>query len=921
MKFLLLLEIVLIAVLCGCSESTTSDSANALSEMDVVAEVEDLPKCDAANEGVEVWVKSEQSFRICRDKKWFSKLDVQSESFSCNSIPFDDDSVKVVCNGDSVGTLFRGNGADGKNGSSGTDGENGLGCSMENLGEYAIRVVCGLDSAILLMDSVSETDVLDSEKIAVLLDTVSGTSQKGPFLKGSEVTVRELKDGRSLTQTGNDFHGKIQEDNGEFRINARRLMSQYVMLEANGYYRNEVTGKNSDSKLTLFGFSEVLSRRVVNVNLLTHLEYERVNYLVTKKKYSVKKAKKQAQQEVFNLFGIDATGFSSSEDLNVVGSSDEDGALLTFSIMFQGDRSVSQLSDLLMKVSTDMEKDGIWDDSATRIEMADWSADADALGRLDSIRGNVTNWHLSSKVPNFERYIRRFWNQEYGLDSCLAKRNGSVVSAKFGKNKDSKVRYICKSVPENVGEYRWVVANDFEKDTYGWTSAEDGSIKKGSVTDSLYYLYDAVKQKWRTATGVEQKLGACIESIAKDLKKNTGKVNGFWYKCADRTWDTTTAYVVDTQGWGPGEDAEIKNGDSTEAKYVYDEIDAVWRSANVNDLSLGLNGCTKKRAGETLQSETNSKYYGCSAHHEWRELSNDIGKNTVGMTCKTDGEMVYGIENTKSRFVCDSNLWRTATTVEEQMNLACTSALQGTFNQDSSLICDGLVYRKTYVYDFEVGVRNYFNPDVEYNSLYDARDGRTYKTVKIGNREWMAENLKYLDEWKNPNLIGNTACYKDDTLNCLKTGRFYTWTALMDIDEKWWTLNDLGAPYPPMEYPHRGICPEGWHVPTYEELQELNLSGNLPSMQAKQLTEWPKATNASGFTILPTGQGWCQKEYGGGRNCWTRILDYDIHTSFWSATSEKDNSSVTFITIYESKVSQMFGGSSMMAMARCVKDE
>ena len=297
----------------------------------------------------------------------------------CTVVTLTDNSgLKVLCGGDSVGVVLNGKdgaqgekgdkgdtGATGKQGDKGDKGDygaSGTGCSLTQEGTV-VTITCGDKSSTLDMGTESDSVggmkpvVLDSEKIAVSLDEVSGVTQKGPFLMGSRVLVREMEDGRTLTQTGNSFNGKILNDKGEFKINARMLLSQYVMLEASGYYRNEITGENSNSELTLFAITDVNYRNIVNVNLLTHLEYERVIYLVTKKKMKVQEAKRQAQKEILGILDIDATDFSNSEDLNIAGASNEDGALLALSVLFQGDRSVSQLSELLTKISIDMEED------------------------------------------------------------------------------------------------------------------------------------------------------------------------------------------------------------------------------------------------------------------------------------------------------------------------------------------------------------------------------------------------------------------------------------------------------------------------------------------------------------------------------------------------------------------------------------
>ena len=124
--------------------------------------------------------------------------------------------------------------------------------------------------------------VEDQEVIAISDKTVSGVSQKGPFVNGSSVTVQEL-DGETLAQTGNSYEGKIKNDMGEFSVKVTKLASQYALLKANGFYRNEVSGEKSKSQVTLYALTDLSNRDEVNVNLLTHLEYERSLYLLRPK--------------------------------------------------------------------------------------------------------------------------------------------------------------------------------------------------------------------------------------------------------------------------------------------------------------------------------------------------------------------------------------------------------------------------------------------------------------------------------------------------------------------------------------------------------------------------------------------------------------------------------------------------------------
>ena len=847
-------------------------------------------------------------------------------------------------------------GTDGKDGKDGSDGKNGTNCILEEIDQQTARVICGADSTILYVGGNSDTlsldsVVLDSEKIAISLNQVSGVTQKGPFLSGSKVLVREMEDGRTLTQTGNSFNGKILNDNGEFRINARMLVSQYVMLEATGYYRNEVTGKNSNSELTLFAITDVNDRNVVNVNLLTHLEYERVIYLVTQKKMKVRAAKKQAQKEIFALIGVDATDFSNSEDLNIAGSSDADAALLAFSIILQGDRSESELSELLTKISTDMEKDGTWDDSTTRMELANWALSIDDAkfrswgdsARIQKIRKNVENWGLSEYVPWFERYVAMFWNKEYGLGECSSYDNyREVVAAKRGPSTN---RYICNGTT-------WDVATDLEKDTYLWNDTTVGATRVGDVTGKLY-VYEAGGQGWREANEQELQLGVCTEALYGAIRRGTGET---YYKC-DCGWNkfyfnlyenSLALLEFDTQGWEESTDGDSRWGDSIGVVisgsrrrcYVYDTSAAPWaayrgwRFGDEKDCNLGLQGCTKGRDGIMLRANDGS-FYRCSNYPSsyWELVSNRASYNTLGWDCldSNDGKMRLGQVN-DAYFVCEDSTWREST-IEEETNCRkngvcqlnrCTRGKRGKFEEIDGVlqVCDGgypdykwrepncaekktrsLCFNESAAYEYAFGSAEYdstivwecedlgnfkvdyvcsgnvwsaissplgYPPDDwnkkrnEYytqakhpNAVYgedlvDGRDNEVYKTVIIGGKRWMAENLRYMDG--STNLAGNATCatcytasYTYEQCMC-ERGRYYALTAAMNVDSKW----GLNVPPSLIQTPHRGICPENWHIPDSTEWAHLLASvDDVYALQATGYSKWTLATDASGFSILP----------------------------------------------------------------------
>lgn len=528
---------LLAVVFAACGDGSTTEKVTevVLSKSEVVSSVEDLPKCERSIEGERILVKGESSVRVCVDGLWYATVPTArdsvsaDENFFCYSEELDDSTgFKVVCNGDSIGVVLNGlngvdgpegekgrngkNGSNGKNGAkgdtgdSGNAGENGKkgadgeGCTIVDQSDSTVKILC--DGEVIELKGFAHASVeLDSEKVAIALDSLTGLSQKGPFLKGATVYLYELSDGRTLKQTNGNFVSYITRDDGRYKFASRDLVSQYALVVVDGEYRNEVTGVPSKASIKLRAVTNMLMRKSVNVNLLTHLEYDRVYYLVTHEKMTVRAAKRMAQSELMNIFDIDATDFKTeSEDMDVFGKTDADAALLAVSVLLQGDRTEAEMVALLAEIASDMEQDGEWNDETTKRKLVDWALRTDLTGRLIRIRNNVAGWKLSETVPDFEKYLRGFWQKELNVGKCSKSMNGDTLEL---KGSDLSVQSLkCVDGAWRIHRIRdlrdgnvyrvttienqlWMAENMRYVDSVGYPALQ-GRMKCFSTADSIY---------------------------------------------------------------------------------------------------------------------------------------------------------------------------------------------------------------------------------------------------------------------------------------------------------------------------------------------------------------------------------------------------------------------------------------------------
>jgi len=220
--------------------------------------------------------------------------------------------------------------------------------------------------------------------------------------------------------------------------------------------------------------------------------------------------------------------------------------------------------------------------------------------------------------------------------------------------------------------------------------------------------------------------------------------------------------------------------------------------------------------------------------------------------------------------------------------------------------------------------------ECEFGTFTDPRDGYTYKTVKIGNQVWLAENLratKYRNGDPIPNVkdskkwiglkTGAYCAYDNDESNAKIYGYLYNWYAVKDP---------------------RGLAPEGWHVPTDEEWTELeeyliangyNYNGSTTGDKiGKSLTStsgWTtgsdtgdigndqQSNNSTGFSALPSGYRFINGSF--------KVLTN--YAYFWSSTEYDNDTYIAwgrYLTYNLEGLYREFSSKRTGFSLRCVRD-
>lgn len=793
-----------------------------------VDEFNDLPNCSSENEGATGYVANEKNLFVCQDGVWIEKLRFISSSSDENSAelqpcdapmanqfmvydgstykcydgfwnpvrdPAEDTEIQVIC----------------------------LKTEDPNAPLY-----CYLDTAIWSSSSYvpDEGDLVYQKPTKITGGSITGVAQKGPYLQGSTYRIMPL-DGETLQFIGDTLTESFNNSQGTYVFCDLEMPSQYAMLEANGYYRSELTGNKSNLQMTIGAIVDV--QKGANINMLTNLEYERVKYLVQNEGYNIAGAKKRALIEVLSAFHIEGVNENeygeklSAEQLDITAAGDANGALLAVSIMIQSATESTEfdVKDVMSDFREDIKEDGAWTGKTARTKIADIVFVADSAGNFPTYRHNVEGWELSDDVPMFERYINDFWGSEFGIGKCTEERFGEIKKNQNAASLHKENYFLCDTVWYRLDNYygtsgfvdsdrygakklyRWRDIGEFERNTRNQKCDVAGLVIPGNIDKDKYYICEkqTYKEGWREATGIE--VDKYYTECTRDGKLNLFS-DGKYYKCSN------DEFIV----------------------------------ANSLDSSLNK-GCVSYIDGKT-ESFKNAVYTYTCIDGSWR-----VNDEWNAENCTKDGkvfEALYGNSTLTRWYVCDAGMLRVATEIESIVG-GCVSSMEGksTSYNGTNMICNSGVW--------------YIN---------DSRDGQIYKTTAIGSMVWMAENLNV--------EVSGSMCYNNDPANCEKYGRLYTWEAAKTACPDGWHLPSVEEFGTFLE----AVFVRVDQIVTQKKLNAEPLKkGEADFYNHLRDTSWEGGFDTFGFSALPAGLYYSDyKEFyrlGYGADFWssTELEEYN----------------------------------------------
>ena len=527
-------------------------------------------------------------------------------------------------------------------------------------------------------------------------------------------------------------------------------------------------------------------------------------------------------------------------------------------------------------------KKGLWavDDSLTKAVRPDSEKKSSSSAKAKSSSNKASDSSSSDKSPSSSSAVKTSSSSKDGKSSSSGEKSSSSSSVV----PTASLASPCKTETEDNCEYG-TLTDDRDGQTYKivkigeqWWMAEnlnyaytDVPFKYSSYTsDSTSWCYDNDAANC-AKYGRLYTWAAAMDSVG--TWSTNGMGCGYYMECSptnpvrgvcpegwhlpDTTewkalfdavggWATAGIMLKSTEGW-------ISNGNGSDA-YSFSALPAGDRYSDGDFISEG-NGAyfwSSTEGGSDYAYYMYLSYYDVIAHLDY--IYKDYG---FSVRCLKDYKSSSSEKNSSSSSVVPTN--------------SSSSSVVPTVSVASPC--------KTETED-----------NCEYGTLTDDRDGQTYKTVKIGEQWWMAENLNY--------LAAGSYCYNDSAEYCEKYGRLYIHSAA------------------------KIACPKGWHLPDTTEWDALRTAVGGWATAGKMLKSTEgrndydgtsgNGSDAYSFSALPAGG---RNDYDGG--CGGEGFSVD----FWSSTEAYSSSAYHMELGYgddRARLSYYYKGYGFSV--RCLKD-
>ncbi|MFH2095485.1 MAG: FISUMP domain-containing protein [Bacteroidota bacterium] len=184
------------------------------------------------------------------------------------------------------------------------------------------------------------------------------------------------------------------------------------------------------------------------------------------------------------------------------------------------------------------------------------------------------------------------------------------------------------------------------------------------------------------------------------------------------------------------------------------------------------------------------------------------------------------------------------------------------------------------------------------NNFTDPRDGKIYPTVQIGSQCWFAKNLNYgtftqstTSGSPHSNVSNNGVvqkyCYNNVEDSCISLGGMYEWDELMN-----YTTTEKT----------QGICPDGWHIPSDQELKEMEMAIGMSQTEADNLGQ--RGTD-EGTKLRTGGSSGFEALLNGYRYVYGQSAGYSTEYYLWTSTVDSADATKAYYRSLRSSHTQV----------------